>query len=99
MVRSRSRSREAHGAASLDSPWRERQGGWVPSGGGVRMCPGRFFAKNQMMAALAMICTKFDIELRMSAGWKPERNARYYPVGALPPKGEIPFRIWRKAVA
>lgn len=73
-------------------------GGWVPFGGGVRMCPGRFFAKNEMMASFAMICTNYDIELLTPKGWKPEPDLDYFLVGAMPPKGAIPFRIRRKAI-
>jgi len=71
-------------------------GGWVPFGGDVRMCPGRFFAKNEMMASLAMIVTSYDIELRTPEGWKPEPDMSYFLVGALPPKGAIPVRIRRR---
>lgn len=72
-------------------------GGWVPFGGGVRICPGRFFAKNEMMASLAMLMTSYDIELRTPEGWKLQPDMSYYLVGALPPKGDIPVRIRRRA--
>lgn len=71
-------------------------GGFVPFGGGVRMCPGRFFAKNEILASLAMLVTNYDFELRTPEGWKPEPDMSYYLVGALPPKGEIPFRVRRR---
>lgn len=71
-------------------------GGWVPFGGGVRMCPGRFFAKNEMMASMAILITSYDIELRTPEGWKPEPDMSYFLIGALPPKGEIPVRIRRR---
>ena len=73
-------------------------GGWIPFGGGVRMCPGRFFAKNEMMASFAMVCTNYDIDLLVPNGWKPEPDMRFFAVGALPPKGKIPFRIRRRNV-
>ena len=60
------------------------------------MCPGRFFAKNEMMASLALLCTSYDIELRTSKGWRLEADMAYYLVGVLPLKGRIPFRIKRK---
>ena len=73
-------------------------GGFVPFGGGVRMCPGRFFAKNEMLASLAMLATNYDFELRTPQGWKPEPDMSYYLVGALPPKGEIPFRVKKRSL-
>ncbi|KAM7212312.1 cytochrome P450 [Rhypophila decipiens] len=70
-------------------------GAWVPFGGGVRMCPGRFFVKNEMMAAMALLCSCYDIELQTPEGWQPEADMRFFATGTLPPKGEIPFRIRR----
>ena len=71
-------------------------GGWVPFGGGVRMCPGRFFAKNEMMASLAMLMTSYDIELRTPEGWRLEPDMSYYLVGVMPPKGAIPVRMRKR---
>ena len=73
-------------------------GGWVPFGGGQHMCPGRSFAKNEMMAAFAIISTEYDIELT-GAGSRPEPDMRFFPVGMLPPKDKIPFRIRRRREA
>lgn len=69
-------------------------GGWVPFGGGQHMCPGRFFAKNEMVAAFAIISSEYDIELAGES--KPEPDMRFFPVGMLPPKGKIPFRLRRR---
>jgi len=71
-------------------------GAWVPYGGGQRMCPGRHFAKQEMIATFAMLCTAYDIELRTEEGFKPEPDLTYFPFGGLPPKGKIPFRIRRR---
>ncbi|KAL8941982.1 MAG: hypothetical protein Q9216_001915 [Gyalolechia sp. 2 TL-2023] len=46
----------------------ETTGAFVPFGGGVGMCPGRFFAKNEKLASLAMLVTAYDFQLTM-----PER--------------------------
>ena len=72
-------------------------GAWVPFGGGAHMCPGRFFAKNEMLASFAMMTTEFDIEL-VEPNCRPEPDIRFFPVGMLPPKGKIPFRIRRRKV-
>ena len=60
------------------------------------MCPGRHFAKQEMIATFAMLCTAYDIELRTEEGFKPEPDLTYFPFGGLPPKGKIPFRIRRR---
>jgi cytochrome P450 len=72
-------------------------GGWVPYGGGAHICPGRFFAKNEMLATFALVSTAFDIEL-VDPKMHIEPNMSYFPIGMLPPKPKIPFRIRRKEV-
>ena len=71
-------------------------GAWIPYGGGQRMCPGRHFAKQEIIASFAMLCTAYDIELRTEKGSKPEPDMSYFPFGGLPPKGKTPFRIRRR---
>lgn len=67
---------------------------WVPFGGGATMCPGRTFAKNEMLASLAMLCSGFEVELLESdQGMQPDM--RYYAMSILPPLNKIPFRIRR----
>jgi len=49
---------------------RSRAGYWFPYGGGPTMCPGRNFAKQEIMGTLALFLTSFDIEVM---GWvKPD---------------------------
>ena len=70
-------------------------GCWLPFGGGQRMCPGRHFAKSEMLGTFAMLLTKYDLELADGVDdIKP--NMRWYPTGTLPPRGKVPFRIRRK---
>ena len=38
------------------------KGVYFPFGGGMNMCPGRHYAKNEMALAVAMILWAFDIE-------------------------------------
>ena len=71
-------------------------GAWIPYGGGQRMCPGRHFAKQEMIASFALLCTAYDLELLTEPGFKPEVDMTYFPSGGLPPKGKIPFRIRRR---
>ena len=70
---------------------------WVPFGGGATKCPGRTFAKNEMLASFAMLSDCFDIELLLPPGKQIVPDMRFFSIGTLPPKGEIPFRIRRRA--
>lgn len=89
---------------SLESPGQEvfslegLSGCWLPYGRGQRMCPGRHFAKNEILGTFAFLFTQFELELRLS----PEESAKIipdmarFPVGALPPVGKVPFMIRRR---
>ena len=68
-------------------------GGWIPYGGGQRMCPGRHFAKQEIIGTLALLLTHYEIELREPAKGVPECDMRFFPFGGLPPTKEIPFRM------
>lgn len=72
-------------------------GSWVPYGGGQHLCPGRFFAKNEMMAAFALISSAYEIEL-LNPELKLEPDMAFFPIGMLPPKGKIPVRMRRRQV-
>ncbi|RYP41932.1 hypothetical protein DL767_000669 [Monosporascus sp. MG133] len=69
---------------------------WYPYGGGDRICPRRHYAKHQMMLTFAMLLARFDFELMDPEVSKVLPNMRYAPFGALPPVGQIPFRIRNK---
>ena len=73
------------------------EGHFYPYGGGVKMCPGRFFAKQEMLASIAVMLQQFEIELTdIEAARKVEPDTRYFPVGAMPPKSKVPIRIRRR---
>jgi cytochrome P450 len=66
--------------------------GFMPFGGGKSMCPGRFFAKNEMKICLAMLLRhmeyKFvDIETTPKPKPKPQRVG----FGVAPPIHDIPI--------
>lgn len=71
------------------------EGSWNPYGGGTRMCPGRHFAKREMIVSAAMFLTAFDIELTNTDA-PVEDDRRYYMFGVMHPKGPIPGRIRRR---
>ncbi|KAI0404662.1 cytochrome P450 [Xylaria palmicola] len=70
---------------------------WLPFGGGDRMCPGRHYAKTEMTITMALLFTKFDVELAMADTSAVQPNLRFTPFGSLPPTCGLPFRIRRKA--
>ena len=72
---------------------KDRSGDWIPYGGGQRMCPGRHFAKQEMIASLAIMLTLFDIELLDEAGRIPNNDMVGFGFGVLWPKGATPVRM------
>lgn len=71
-------------------------GGWIPYGGGQRICPGRHFAKQEIIGTFATLIMYYDIELLTPKQWEPKPNMKFFPFGGLPPLGKIPFRLRRK---
>ncbi|KAM0321290.1 hypothetical protein ACHAPQ_009513 [Fusarium lateritium] len=73
------------------------QGYWYPYGGGSKMCPGRFFAKQELMAGVAVALRAYEIELvDPAAASKIGPNMDYFPFGTIPPKGKVAARIRRR---
>lgn len=75
----------------------DRLGGcWLPFGGGHRMCPGRHFAKAEILVMFSMLFTGYELEFLGSVDdVKPDM--RWYPIGALLPTKKVPFRIRKRA--
>ena len=71
-------------------------GGWIPYGGGQRMCPGRHFAKQEIIGTFATLLTHYEIKLRMPDNQVPECDMKYFPFGGLPPTRAIPFSMRRR---
>ncbi|GAB1317368.1 hypothetical protein MFIFM68171_07578 [Madurella fahalii] len=73
------------------------QGYFFPYGGGVRICPGRHFAKQEMMAAVAVMLQEFELELIDPASAKKARpDLSVFPTGAMAPDRKIPVRVRRR---
>lgn len=70
--------------------------GYMPFGAGKNMCPGRFFAKNEMKLCLAMLLQHLEYKL-MDEETIPKQKEQRVGVGVAPPDEDIPisyrFRI------
>lgn len=66
-------------------------------GGGAALCPGRHFARTEVLSTLARLVLWYDIELRVSEAWEPRMDPAFFPTGTLPPLDKVPFRIRRRA--
>ncbi|KAK1750472.1 putative cytochrome P450 E-class, group IV [Echria macrotheca] len=79
-----------------------RSNDFFPFGGGVSICPGRFFAKQEIMLTAAMLVSRFDIEfvewttLDGSPSDRPAQNDVRWSGGAsVPPDRDMKVR-WRR---
>lgn len=71
-----------------------KQNGFRAFGGGKTLCPGRYFAMNQIQAFVIMIVLQFD--LRPLSGDRlrvPKKNDRVLPVHILEPQEPVRARL------
>ncbi|KAF2274030.1 cytochrome P450 [Westerdykella ornata] len=73
-----------------------RQGQWIPFGLGEHMCPGRHFAKQEMIISFAVLTHFFEFELLTPPGWRPDNDLSRYGFGTQQPKQKVPFRVRRR---
>lgn len=72
-------------------------GAWVPYGGGNRQCPGRNFAKQEIILGFAIVLSTLEIQLSDNQSREHRKpDMKYYALGTLPPKGTVPFRVRRR---
>lgn len=78
-------------------------GKFFPFGGGKTICPGRIFAKQEALGALAMVLLRFDFECKgfVDVDKKPTENFPGMPKafpgsGALSPGGDMKVRLSRR---
>jgi hypothetical protein len=69
---------------------------WIPYGGGLRLCPGCHFAKQEMLFSTAVWLGAYEIELKPGGAPRFEVDKDYFGFGAMPPKGKIAGRIRRR---
>ena len=75
---------------------KDRASKWLPYGGGTRICPGRHFAKLEIISSLAIMLTFFDIEILDKAYRIPVNDMVGFGFGTLWPKEKMPIRIRRR---
>ncbi|GKT46130.1 cholesterol 7-alpha-monooxygenase [Colletotrichum spaethianum] len=75
---------------------------FFPYGGGISICPGRFFAKQEILLTIAMLVTRFEIEFvewTCKDGSKSDRppidDKHYFGSAAVPPDRDAKVR-WRR---
>ncbi|CEJ93287.1 hypothetical protein VHEMI08886 [[Torrubiella] hemipterigena] len=68
------------------------EGSWIPYGGGSRMCPGRHFAKRDIIFTAALFATHFDMEI-IGDTENIVEHLRGFGLGTAAIAGEVPVRI------
>ena len=72
-------------------------GVYTPFGGGPGVCPGRHFARQEVVCTLAKVALQYDIEPQVPKGWEPKMDSAFFPIGTLPPANKVPYRIRRRS--
>ena len=72
-------------------------GAYFPVGGGPGICHGRQFARQEVITTLAKLALTYDMELQIRKGWDPKMDTANPPLGSLPPKNKVPYRIRRRS--
>lgn len=83
----------------LEFSLRGLAGRWMPYGGGQHLCPGRHYAKRQIIGSFSFLFANYELELLdMVGSSKVEPDMRWFPSGSLPPNKQVPFRIRKRRV-
>ncbi|KAI0485137.1 cytochrome P450 [Xylariaceae sp. FL0804] len=76
--------------------------GFMPFGGGVPMCPGRQFARNEIFTMVAILLDHFEMEFvkwtkfdGTASDRAAESDRRFVGIGTLPPDRDMTVR-WRR---
>ncbi|KAI8151552.1 Cholesterol 7-alpha-monooxygenase [Colletotrichum sp. SAR 10_70] len=91
-----------HVKTTMEFSMAGRPSDYFPYGGGVSMCPGRFFAKQEIMLVAAMIVSRFEIEFiewvtfdGVSSDRPAEDEKSAIGSGAVSPDRDMKVR-WRR---
>lgn len=66
-------------------------GSWIPFGGGGNTCPGRHFAKREVLLTCAVLAATVDIELEQADEMAMDWSTCGF--GTLKPKEPVPYRM------
>jgi hypothetical protein len=69
---------------------------FLPFGGGVTLCPGRRFARNEVKCLVAFLLTEFEFAF-VGAPVHPGHDGARAGLGIFPPKGDVAVSV-RKIV-
>lgn len=84
-------------ASSPTFSTKELEGSWIPYGGGPRQCPGRHFAKRQILLTTALIVSLLDCEiLKDGRDMQEDFTLKGFGSGVSHPAGKVPIRIRRR---
>jgi len=84
-------------ASSPTFSTKEFEGSWIPYGGGPRQCPGRHFAKRQILYTIAVMVSLFDCEiLGEGMNTKEDFSLNGFGGGVSHPAGKVPMKIRRR---
>jgi cytochrome P450 len=76
---------------------KEMEGSWIPYGGGPRQCPGRHFAKRQILLTAALMVELFDCEiLGEGIDVQEDRSLMSFGSGISKPAMKIPINVRRR---
>ncbi|XP_038611716.1 5-beta-cholestane-3-alpha,7-alpha-diol 12-alpha-hydroxylase [Tachyglossus aculeatus] len=64
----------------------------MPWGAGVSICPGRFFATNEMKLFTFLMVAHFDLELEQPEAEIPPFDKSRWGFGIMQPTADVPFR-------
>jgi cytochrome P450 len=64
-----------------------------PFGGGVTLCPGRFFAINETLAFIAVALRRFDIQLVEGQKEAKPLTTTFSQAGTFPPDRDVSIRV------
>ncbi|KAL1606179.1 hypothetical protein SLS60_003580 [Paraconiothyrium brasiliense] len=75
-------------------------GAWIPYGGGPRQCPGRHFAKRQILLTTALFVTLFDCDMLGGAeNMGEDFSLKGFGGGVSHPVGKVPVRMYARGVS
>ncbi|KAI2463060.1 cytochrome P450 [Annulohypoxylon bovei var. microspora] len=83
-----------HDPASPTFSIKEFEGSWIPYGGGPRQCPGRHFAKRQILLTTALMVSLFDCEiLNEGKDVQGDSTLKGFGSGVSYPSAKVPVKI------